>query len=69
MERQVVLNELIQEENPWIDNSEDLGNLIACLTGEINSNRLSDTERLYHSCRVEPEVTLETVKLLKVYLL
>ena len=64
--RNKVLEELLKESNPWIENSASLSDIIQELTMEHQPQKVIDLERLFHSCRLEPEVTNETVRLLKV---
>jgi hypothetical protein len=66
--RNKVLEELLKEPNPWIENSAALSDVIQELTMEHQPQKVIDLERLFHSCRLEPEVTNETVRLLKVSL-
>ncbi|KXS12894.1 hypothetical protein M427DRAFT_390468 [Gonapodya prolifera JEL478] len=46
---------------PWIDTSADLVNIMKDLTAENKPQSVFDMERLFHSCRLEPEVTKETI--------
>jgi hypothetical protein len=57
---------ILQEENPWIENSADLVLVIEALTAENQPQRIVDMERLFHSCRMEREVTKEAMLLLRV---
>ncbi|KAI8926408.1 hypothetical protein BC831DRAFT_456580 [Entophlyctis helioformis] len=65
LSRHEVLKALLQEESPWIEESGDLGQLIAALTAEYQPQQIVDMERLFHSCRIEPEVTKEAILLLR----
>jgi hypothetical protein len=62
--RNVLLSQLLEETDPWIRTSVTLNLLIKRLTTEHQPQRLIDMERLYHSCRLEQEVTLEATSLL-----
>ena len=64
--RYEVLKVLLLEEAPWVDNSADLSELIASLTSEHYAQDMIDMERLFHSCRMESEVTKEVLSILKV---
>ncbi|KAI8802510.1 hypothetical protein BJ742DRAFT_858356, partial [Cladochytrium replicatum] len=60
--RRTILNTLLKESgNPWIEHSGHLMRIIKSLTAEHSAQRLPDLERLYHSCRMEAEVTKEAV--------
>ncbi|KNE63726.1 hypothetical protein AMAG_08813 [Allomyces macrogynus ATCC 38327] len=51
---------------PWIDHSADLIKVLRKLTQEREPQALYDLELLYHSCRIEAEVTKETLHHLRV---
>ncbi|KAI9336210.1 hypothetical protein DFJ73DRAFT_850702 [Zopfochytrium polystomum] len=63
--RRQALAILLQEENPWIENSGDLQVIVDALTTENQPQRIVDLERLFHSCRLETEVTKEAMLLLR----
>ncbi|KAJ3337081.1 hypothetical protein HDU93_001654 [Gonapodya sp. JEL0774] len=46
---------------PWIDTSADLVRVMKDLTSENRPQSIFEMERLFHSCRLEPEVTKETI--------
>ncbi|KAI9222649.1 hypothetical protein BC828DRAFT_16320 [Blastocladiella britannica] len=47
--------------SPWIEHSAELIRVLRKLTEEREAQALYDIERLYHSCRIEFEVTKETI--------
>ncbi|KAJ3160039.1 hypothetical protein HK101_000972 [Irineochytrium annulatum] len=63
--RRQALAYLLEEDHPWIEHSADLVTVIDALTSEGQPQRIVDMERLFHSCRVEIEVTKEAVYLLR----
>eukprot|EP00455_Lapot_gusevi_P010655 TRINITY_DN14828_c0_g1_i3.p1 TRINITY_DN14828_c0_g1~~TRINITY_DN14828_c0_g1_i3.p1 ORF type:complete len:487 (+),score=115.40 TRINITY_DN14828_c0_g1_i3:66-1526(+) len=68
--RHQMLLELLSEgrlsgKSPWISNTEWLFSVLGSLTDENAPQRLLDLERLYHSCRLNKEVTKETLKALQ----
>jgi hypothetical protein len=63
--RNALLLQLLAETDPWIRSSVTLSKLIKSLTTEHQPQRLIDMERLFHSCRLEQEVTIEATSLLK----
>ncbi|KAJ3218902.1 hypothetical protein HDU67_003541 [Dinochytrium kinnereticum] len=63
--RRQALKYLLEEENPWIEHSADLTAVIQALTSENQPQRIVDMERLFHSCRIEVEVTKEAIFLLR----
>lgn len=64
--REFILKQLLQEKSPWIDNPRALDKIIIRLTSEYKPQSMEDLERLYHSCRLEREVTKEALLYLKV---
>lgn len=64
--RQLALRKLLEEHNPWIANPTELDKIVIALTRENKPQKIQDMERLYHSCRLEREVTKETIIFLKV---
>ncbi|KAJ3087848.1 hypothetical protein HK100_008222 [Physocladia obscura] len=63
--RRHALRQLLQEENPWIENSVDLNRIIDALTSDTKPQLIVDMERLFHSCKIESEVTKEATNLLR----
>ncbi|KAJ3409834.1 hypothetical protein HDV05_004187 [Chytridiales sp. JEL 0842] len=63
--RRRALSYILEEEEPWIENSADLAVVIDALTAENQPQRIVDIERLFHSCRLEREVTKEAMLLLR----
>ncbi len=68
LDRHKSLLNFLKEPKPWIDTSESLQKCIASLTGEHTTFSFDSLERLYHSCRMEREVAMESFLLLKVFL-
>ncbi|KAI9136521.1 hypothetical protein BKA69DRAFT_1103644 [Paraphysoderma sedebokerense] len=64
--RRLVLYSLLQRENPWIEHSGDLIQVIKNLTMEHEPQTVYDMEKLFHSCRLESEVTKEAIYHLRV---
>lgn len=64
--RRHVLRELLKLSNPWIQHSAELGGIMGSLTSMNQPQRIWDMERLFHSCRLEQEVTKEAINVLKV---
>ncbi|KAJ3108563.1 hypothetical protein HDU97_000845 [Phlyctochytrium planicorne] len=65
MTRRQALKYLLEEDHPWIEHSADLTAVIDALTSESQPQRIVDMERLFHSCRIEIEVTKEAIFLLR----
>ena len=63
--RHEALAVLLRQENPWIDNPTSLSTILSALTVEHAPQKILDMERVYHSCRLEKEVTKETLMILK----
>ncbi|KAL2911807.1 Serine/threonine-protein kinase tousled-like 2 [Polyrhizophydium stewartii] len=63
--RHQVLKQLLLEPSPWIEESSSLTRIITNLTAEYQPQQVVDMERLFHSCRIEPEVTKETIIILR----
>jgi hypothetical protein len=74
--RQKVLKDLLNESSsssssssssagPWINHTQPLHKIIHQLTDEQLPQNIVDMERLYHSCRLNPEVTAETLTVVK----
>ncbi|KAI8839969.1 hypothetical protein BJ741DRAFT_597558 [Chytriomyces cf. hyalinus JEL632] len=63
--RRQALRQLLQEESPWIENSMDLQQIIAALISEVKPQLIVDMERLFHSCKIEGEVTKEATAMLR----
>lgn len=63
--REKILTHMLKEDDPWIRSSKDLSKVVSDLLKEHKPQRLVDIERLYHSCRLEQEVTSEAFGLLK----
>eukprot|EP00736_Rhodelphis_marinus_P006937 Rmarinus@m.7306 len=64
--RQRILKELTrQSEDPWIDHTAELFEVIGRLTKERQPQDLNDMERLFHSCRFNPMVTHELLQYLR----
>ena len=59
---------LLKQQDPWIDNPTALNSILGALTAEHQPQKIIDMERVYHSCRLEKEVTKECMALLKVCL-
>jgi hypothetical protein len=65
--RNHVLTALIKTRaRPWIDHSAELIRVLRRLTQEHEPQAIYDLERLYHSCRLESEVTKETLTHMRV---
>eukprot|EP00002_Diphylleia_rotans_P030625 TRINITY_DN6309_c0_g1_i4.p1 TRINITY_DN6309_c0_g1~~TRINITY_DN6309_c0_g1_i4.p1 ORF type:complete len:498 (-),score=116.61 TRINITY_DN6309_c0_g1_i4:207-1700(-) len=56
-----VLRELAKMPNPWIDHTDYLYEIIDNLIAEGKPQSIFDMERLFHSCRLNEEVTKETL--------
>jgi hypothetical protein len=65
-DRQIALDVLCKESNPWIETTEALTDCILSLTKETTDFSFINLERIYHSCRLEKKVTVETISCLKV---
>ncbi|ORX82127.1 hypothetical protein BCR32DRAFT_244381 [Anaeromyces robustus] len=63
--RREVLLYLVSQESPWITTSNELLNSLNRLTHESKPQRILEIERLFHSCRMESEVTKETIYYLR----
>ncbi|KAJ3227215.1 hypothetical protein HDU81_006852 [Chytriomyces hyalinus] len=63
--RRQALRQLLQEPSPWIENSMDLQQIIAALISEVKPQLIVDMERLFHSCKIEGEVTKEATAMLR----
>jgi len=63
--RMHVLRELTSNNCSWITHTQDLFDVIKNLTQEEKPQSIYDMERLFHSCRLNKEVTRETVACLK----
>jgi len=63
--RREVLYYLVNQESPWITAANELSDLLFHLTDENKPQRILEIERLYHSCRMESEVTKETIYFLR----
>jgi len=63
--RREVLYYLVNQESPWITTSNELNDLLHRLTHEDKPQRILEIERLFHSCRMESEVTKETIYFLR----
>ncbi|KAI8608592.1 hypothetical protein BC830DRAFT_1149585 [Chytriomyces sp. MP71] len=63
--RRQALRQLLLEESPWIDNSVDLAKIIDALISDMKPQLIVDMERLFHSCKLEAEVTKEAAALLR----
>eukprot|EP00741_Cyanophora_paradoxa_P023526 tig00021589_g22728.t1 len=63
--RMTVLRELSQSEHSWITHTQDLFQVLKNLTSEDKAQSIYDMERLFHSCRLNKMVTLETINVLK----
>ncbi|ORX52569.1 hypothetical protein BCR36DRAFT_350030 [Piromyces finnis] len=59
--RREVLLYLIKQESPWITTSDELNKVLSNLTHEKKPQRILEIERVFHSCRLESEVTKETI--------
>lgn len=64
--RQEIIIQLLQQENPWIENYNDLKQVVLNLTNIPRPPSLYELERLFHSCRRERDVARETLDLLRV---
>ena len=60
-----ILRQLASMPSPWIDHTDDLAVTIDYLTAENKPESHFDMERLFHSCRLNEEVTKETRKTLQ----
>ncbi|KAI9351430.1 hypothetical protein BDR26DRAFT_891061 [Obelidium mucronatum] len=63
--RRQALRQLLQEPNPWIDNNVDLTRIIEALISDVKPQLIIDMERLFHSCKLEGEVTKEATAMLR----
>jgi len=59
--RREVLLYLVRQESPWITTSDELYKSLNRMTHETKPQRILEIERLFHSCRMESEVTKETI--------
>ena len=64
--RQEVIVQLLQQENPWIEHYNDLKSVVVNLTVMPKPPSMYEMERLYHSCRREPDVTRECLEIIRV---
>ncbi|KAJ4456353.1 hypothetical protein PAPYR_8475 [Paratrimastix pyriformis] len=64
-QRVLILRALVSRRHPWIDHTEELLAVLQSLATSAHQN-LFDLERLFHSCRFNPEVTKETINLFQV---
>ena len=67
--RRHILNSLLQMDKPWIEHSAELQMVLQSLASDSQPQRLWDMERLFHSCRLESEVTREAIVTIRVRLL
>eukprot|EP01135_Chromosphaera_perkinsii_P006539 Nk52_evm11s539 gene=Nk52_evmTU11s539 len=63
--RITVLRHLESLENPWIEHTQQLKEVIKKLTKENIPHSIYDLERLYHSCRLQTEVAKEALHILR----
>ena len=63
--RITVLRHLEGLPNPWIEHTQQLTEVITKLTKENVPHSIYDLERLYHSCRLQTEVTKEALHILR----
>jgi hypothetical protein len=64
--RRDAFSRLSTQSNPWIEHSTDLARVLDNVTSEHEIQTVYEVERLFHSCRIEPEVTKEAISTLKV---
>jgi len=64
--RREVLLYLVRQESPWITTSDELYKSLNRMTHETKPQRILEIERLFHSCRMESEVTKETIYYIRV---
>ncbi|ORY52557.1 hypothetical protein BCR33DRAFT_761713 [Rhizoclosmatium globosum] len=63
--RRQALRQLLDEPSPWIDNNVDLVRIVDALISDTKPQLIVDMERLFHSCKIESEVTKEVTALLR----